>query len=184
MIFDAISLGNIEQLKAEQAHLGFKQPDDVSFLVDEANSSQNALFVSCAIKEGAKALEMTKYLIEEAKCDVNLEDTLKQTCLFYVSRDGRADLVKLLLHHGAKANHSDSYGQTPLFYAAREGHCHIMQALIEAGGDPDFIDNEGQTPVFYAVRMGKVQSMDYLIENCEIDIQREDNFGNNLINVA
>lgn len=127
---------------------------------------------------------MTRYLIEEAKCDVNLEDTLNQTCLFYVSRDGRTDLVKLLLRHGAKANHSDSYGQTPLFYAAREGHYQIMQALIEAGGDPDFIDNEGQTPVFYAVRMGKVESMEYLIENCEIDLQREDNFGNNLINVA
>lgn len=59
-----------------------------------------------------------------------------------------------------------------------------MKILIEAGADPDFIDNEGQTPIFYAVRMAKLQSIEFLVSNCEIDIQREDNFGNNLINVA
>jgi len=32
--------------------------------------------------------------------------------------------------------------------------------------------------------MGKVQSIDFLIENCEVDLQREDNNGNNLINIA
>ena len=73
-----------------------------------------------------------------------------------MSRDGREDLLKLLLSHGAKANHSDTYGQTPLFYAARESHCNVMKILIEAGADPDFIDNEGQTPIFYAVRMAKL----------------------------
>ena len=55
----------------ELAHLGFKQPDDIAYLVDEANSSQNALFVSCSIKEPQKAMAMTRYLIESAKCDVN-----------------------------------------------------------------------------------------------------------------
>lgn len=129
-------------------------------------------------------MDMTKYLIEYAKCDVNQEDTLNQTCLFYLSRDGREDLIRLLLRHGAKANHSDSYGQTPLFYAAREGHCSVMKMLIEAGADPDFIDNEGQTPIFYSVRMAKLQSMDFLIGNCDIDIHREDNYGNNIVHVA
>jgi len=143
MIFNIVSQGSIEQLKAEQIRLGFKQADDISFLIDESQNSQNALFVSCAIKDPAQASVMTKYLIEEAKCEASLEDTLNQTCLFYVSRDGRLDLVKLFLNHGCKANHSDSYGQTPLFYAAREGHCDIMHTLIEAGADPDFIDNEG-----------------------------------------
>jgi ankyrin repeat protein len=63
--------------------------------------------------------------------------------LFYVSRDGREDLVKLFLSNGCKPNHEDSYGQTPIFYTAREGHINIMKLLIEAGGDPDHIDEEG-----------------------------------------
>lgn len=86
---------------------------------------------------------MTKYLIEVAKCDSNHQDTLNQTCLFYVSRDGRIDLVELFLANGCQANHSDTYDQTALFYAAREGHVEIMKKLIEAGGDPDFVDHEG-----------------------------------------
>ena len=68
---------------------------------------------------------MTEFLINEAKCNASLEDSLKQTCLFYVSRDGREDLVKLFLKHGCKPNHEDSYGQTPIFYTAREGHVNI-----------------------------------------------------------
>ena len=59
-----------------------------------------------------------------------------------------------------------------------------MKMLIEAGADPDFIDNEGQTPIFYSVRMAKLQSMDFLIGNCDIDIHREDNYGNNIVHVA
>lgn len=73
---------------------------------------------------------MTKYLIEDAKCDVSFEDSLNQTCLFYASRDGRSDLVELLLANGCKANHSDSYGQTSFFYACREGHIDILKLLI------------------------------------------------------
>jgi len=62
------------------------------------------------IKDEQKAYEMTSYLIKEAKCNAGLEDELEQTCLFYVSRDGREELVKLFLEHGCKANHIDSFG--------------------------------------------------------------------------
>ena len=50
-----------------------------------------------------------------------------------------------------------------------------MKDLIDAGADPDFVDNEGQTPIFYAVRQGKVVCIDYLIDNCDIDLKRENN---------
>ena len=53
---------------------------------------------------------MTKYLIEEGKCDASLEDTLSQTCLFYASRDGREELARLFLENNCLANHEDSYG--------------------------------------------------------------------------
>ena len=64
---------------------------------------------------------MTKYLIEEGKCDPCKLDTLSQTCLFYVARDGINELAQLFIEKGCNANQIDSYGQTPLFYAAREG---------------------------------------------------------------
>ena len=127
---------------------------------------------------------MSEYLIKEAKCNASLEDTLNQTCLFYVSRDGREDLCRLFLEHGCKANHVDSYGQTPIFYTAREGHRNIMQMLIEKGGDPDHVDNDGQTPIFYAVRSGNQDCIDYLLKECEPDLTRNDNKGQNIIHQA
>lgn len=152
LVFEIINQGNVDQLKIELSRLGFKNCQEVALLIDESVQSQNALFTSCVIKDPLKAYNMTKFLVEEAKCDAAHQDTLNQTCLFYVSRDGRMDLVKLFLENGCKANHSDCYDQSALFYAAREGHIEIMKLLIEAGGDPDFVDHEGQTPIFYVVK--------------------------------
>ena len=177
-------MGNIQTLKQEQANLGFYQPDDIAFLIDESSYNQNALFVSCLIKDDKKAYDMTEYLIKEAKCNALLEDSLNQTCLFYVCRDGREQLVKLFLENGCKANHVDSYGQTPIFYTAREGHRDIMKVIIEAGGDPDQVDHEGQTPIFYATRQGQQDCIDCLVKEYEVDLMREDNKGHNLIQVA
>lgn len=151
-IFDYVAAGNVQVLRQQQAQLGFKQPDDIAFLQDDSSYGQNALFISCLIKDEAKAYEMTEYLIKQAKCNAAHEDSLNQTCLFYTSRDGRLDLCRLFLESGCKADHIDSYGQTPIFYTAREGHTNIMKMLIEMGGDPDRVDNDGQSPIFYAVR--------------------------------
>ena len=53
---------------------------------------------------------MTKYLIDVGKCDPCKLDSLNQTCLFYVARDGMNELVKLFVGYGCKANQIDSYG--------------------------------------------------------------------------
>lgn len=59
-----MNLGNVDTLRQEQARLGFMQPDDIAFLQDETNYSQNALFTSCLIKDDRKAYEMSEYLIK------------------------------------------------------------------------------------------------------------------------
>ena len=46
-------------------------------------------------------------------------DILNQTVLFYVSREGKDNLVDILVSSGCNVNHKDQYGQTPLYYAAR-----------------------------------------------------------------
>lgn len=97
-------------MKQEQARLGFNQPDDIAFLMDDTSYQQNALFTSILIKDDKKAYDMTAYLIKEAKCKAAMQDSLDQTCLFYVSRDGRSELAKLFIEHGCKSNHIDSYG--------------------------------------------------------------------------
>ena len=127
---------------------------------------------------------MTQYLIDVGKCDPCKLDSLSQTCLFYVARDGIHKLAETFLKYGCKANQIDSYGQTPLFYAAREGFLDIVKSLVEGGADADHVDADGQTPLFYAVRNGKIETLEYLVKNCSVNILKEDAKGQNLIQYA
>ena len=68
------------------------------------------MFSAVQVKDDKQAIEMTKYLIEVGKCDPKRIDSLNQTCLFYVARDGINELAQLFLKYGCKANQVDSYG--------------------------------------------------------------------------
>lgn len=47
-------------------------------------------------------------------CDINLGDKYRRTPLLVASRDGKIDLVKLLLAGGAQVNKTDTRNRTPL----------------------------------------------------------------------
>ena len=59
-----------------------------------------------------------------------------------------------------------------------------MKLLIEAGGDPDHVDEEGQTPIFYATRAGQEECINCLINEYNVDFNREDGQGANLVRIA
>ena len=180
-LLNSVLAGNIDVLNREMQIIGLKEEKEIASLVDDQSYNQNALFSSCQVKNDQKAMEMTMYLINSCGCDPAMLDTLNQTCLFYVARDGREELARLFIQKGCKANQIDSYGQTPIFYAAREGNLNVMKVLIEAGANGDHVDEEGQTPIFYAVRSEKLACVEYLVENCTLNLNRNDSKGQNLI---
>ena len=51
------------------------------------------------------------------RADVNAKDNAGQTPLYEAVRNGRKDIVELLLANNADVNAKDSYGQTPLHMA-------------------------------------------------------------------
>ena len=59
IIFEYVSQGDIETLKANLTKLGYTNYSDIGNLYDEESYRQNALFVSCCIKDDKKAMEMT-----------------------------------------------------------------------------------------------------------------------------
>lgn len=59
---------------------------------------------------------MIKLLIELG-ADVNLEDKLKQTPLFYASKFGRIPACEVLINAGANVNQEDSKQMTPVMLA-------------------------------------------------------------------
>jgi uncharacterized glyoxalase superfamily protein PhnB len=58
------------------------------------------------------------------------------TALHEAAKRGHADLVRLLLQHGANPNAREAGDNTyPLHWAAAHGHLDVVRALLNAGGD-------------------------------------------------
>jgi len=51
-------------------------------------------------------------------------------------RADNAQLIAMLLKHGADLHEVDEYGWTPLHHAAERGHAESCSALLQAGADP------------------------------------------------
>jgi ankyrin repeat protein len=81
--------------------------------------------------------EMAKFLIESgAKLQ---EFSFGNTELHLTALQGYADLVPLLVKHGADINAVNEYNHTALYYAAKHGHRKTADALIAAGADKSTI---------------------------------------------
>ena len=67
-----------------------------------------------------------------ADAEVSLDEMLSLAC-----RQGKQDIVELLLESGANVNHRNKAGNTPLLEACSQGHVSIAKLLLEHGADID-----------------------------------------------
>ncbi|KAM0261273.1 hypothetical protein ACHAQJ_002304 [Trichoderma viride] len=58
--------------------------------------------------------------------------------LMLAAYHGHADLVKLLIEHGADPNRVNDRGQSPLAGAVFKKEDEVIDALVEGGADPDY----------------------------------------------
>jgi RNA polymerase sigma factor (sigma-70 family) len=65
------------------------------------------------------------------------------------SANGKLEMVKLLLEHGASVNGKNGLGHTALFNAAMYGQVEAMKLLIDAGADVNARDKNGETALKY-----------------------------------
>jgi ankyrin repeat protein len=73
------------------------------------------------------------------------------TPLLYAARDGRADIVRMLLDSGAEINQRDANEITPLIIAITNNHPDVARLLIDRGADINAVDWYGRTPLWAAV---------------------------------
>jgi len=71
--------------------------------------------------------------------------------LLYAARDGRMDLVRMLLDAGANINERDANDITPLIIAITNNHPDVARFLIDHGADLKAVDWYGRTPLWAAV---------------------------------
>jgi ankyrin repeat protein len=72
------------------------------------------------------------------------------------SKEGEKDVARLLLGHGADANHSDVHEWTPLHVALEGVRDDIVRLLLDHGAlaDTNYPDNHGLIPLHVILRQG------------------------------
>lgn len=127
-------------------------------------------------------------------------------------REGKLELVKALLAHGADPNarmktgpfrlgttkspdRPELEGATPLILAAMAGDAAVMRALVEAGADPKLKTPQDGTVLMAAAGMGHVQGEDLIKDSSAleaakfavqlgVDIKATDSAGNTALHYA
>ena len=78
------------------------------------------------------------------------------TPMYFASRQGCVECVKVLASLKADVNAVDQDGITPLINAIINGHFDVAGALLEKGADANIADSTGRTALYAAVDMNTV----------------------------
>ncbi len=98
--------------------------------------------------------------------------------------NGRADIVRLLLRHGADSE--DSYrasfdgsrpNSTPLTMAIELGDAEVVRALTTGGADPNAPNDRGDHPLSLAIRLKDTEIICALLDAPALDINAPDGGG-------
>ena len=68
-----------------------------------------------------------------------LTPLMKTVCL-----PQNAEVIRVLLEHGADVNAQDADGRTPLMFAALSGQATYLPILLDAGADPQIRTHSGK----------------------------------------
>lgn len=89
--------------------------------------------------------------------------TVEQNC---------ADIIALLIEHGADINTQDLFGHTALMDATAKGYSTIVATLIKHGANVNAQDALGFTALMYAVKNKNAEIINVLItHNADVNIQ-------------
>ncbi|OHE93568.1 hypothetical protein CORC01_11165 [Colletotrichum orchidophilum] len=123
-----------------------------------------------------EVLEIMRYLVVEAKADVN------QSCGYYGSALGAACMrrsphaIKLLLDYGAAANILDRMGRLPIHLAAVTA-IDSFQHLLDINCDVYAADNTGRTVLQWAAQSGDVEIVRLVLSLPDIEVDQVDKDG-------
>ncbi|KAL3468663.1 ankyrin repeat-containing domain protein [Aspergillus californicus] len=81
--------------------------------------------------DGVTPLNMAVAQGDEVIVRMILKVTPRHRELCLAASTGRANIVRLLLDHGADVNEEDGYGRTPLDRAGKAGHVDVEEILLK-----------------------------------------------------
>ena len=106
-----------------------------------------------------------------------------ETPLYFAARQGKHEVVELLLEASARVDPVSGHRWTPLLAAVYAGHRQVAGALLRHGADADHLDAEQLSPLFYAARAGDEELVAALLER-GADATYESPFGDGALATA
>ena len=177
-LVEAVKTGNISTVLDTNQRYNIQLRD----IVDNAKFKGNLLWVATVIRDEDRCIAMMTFLLKYG-VDPLYRDSLKQTPLYYSSRDGLNKVCQFLIDQGVDVNNIDTYGQNPIFYAVSNGHLDTCKLLKENGSNHDIADEMQQSPLFYAVKQNREHILRWLL-NLGSNVKIVDKKGLSILNFA
>jgi hypothetical protein len=122
--------------------------------------------------------DLAEHLIAKHPEHVNARGGYEETPMHVAAKAGHADILSLLLEHGADVDVLNKGGRTPLHRASWNGKLEAGQYLLDRGADINarVRSNSGLTPLILAVMFGHVELARMLLKHGE-GINTQDDVG-------
>ena len=118
--------------------------------------------------------DLAEHLIAEHPEHVNARGGKEETSIHVAARAGYADILSLLLDHGADVDARTKWDWMPLQRASVYGEVEAGRCLLDRGADINGRDNNGNTPLSLATSSGHVEFARMLLERgARISVQDE-----------
>ncbi len=129
-LFECAALGRTAEL-----------PDDAG-VADRASDGFTALHLACFFAHAETAREL---IARGADVNAAADNPSRVQPLHSAAAGQSAEIVALLLDHGATPDARRHGGWTALHAAAMNGDAQMARVLLEHGADPDLATDDGQT---------------------------------------
>lgn len=110
------------------------------------------------------------------------------TALHVAAASGHAQLIDILVYHGALLDVTDYMGFTPLHLACQKGYQSVMLLLVHFGASLQLTDNDGNTPLHLCAANGHVECVKGLVfsdcGNGKLNINATNDAGNTPLHLA
>ena len=117
-------------------------------------------------------------LLLERGVDVNMRDNDHDSPLHCASYNGKLEIVRELLNHGANASAKNKRDEVPLHqvlqgeYESQADGMRIAQLLLDRGVDVNARDKNGATPLHLASWCGKLEIASATVRTRQIEEQQ------------
>ncbi|KAJ3325068.1 hypothetical protein HDU76_013251 [Blyttiomyces sp. JEL0837] len=128
--------------------------------------------------------KVAKYL-SKSNINVNELDNAGYTPLHYAARQGKLEICKLLIQHGADVNIvTKGLNTTALYRACMGGHIGVVKYLLDKNADVNIVSSDGGVALLAAVESGNIELVKILTLRPGIRFDVRDRNGESALDVA